>query len=64
MALALDEPRENDKIEDINGVRFLVDKAFWEKVQPIKIDFTPLGFKIDCNFDFGTGCSACGTTCS
>lgn len=62
--MALDEPRETDKIEDINGLSFLVDKDFFEKIQPIKIDYTPLGFKIDCDFDFGGDCSAFRTTCS
>jgi hypothetical protein len=64
MALALDEPRENDKTETIDGLCFVVDKNLLENVQPIKIDFTPFGFKIDCDFDFKTECSACGTTCS
>jgi Fe-S cluster assembly iron-binding protein IscA len=60
--MALDEPRDNDKVFDIDGFQFLVDKDFLEKAQPIKVDFLVHGFKLDCGLDFGAGgCSSCGS---
>jgi hypothetical protein len=35
-----------------------------EKATPIKVDFSEMGFKLDCGIDFGSasGCSGCGKT--
>jgi len=63
--MALDEPRDNDDVHEVNGFKFLVDKDLQEKAQPIKVDFSGFGFKIDCAMDFSSaesGCSGCGTT--
>ena len=60
--MALDEPKDNDEIYEIEGFKYLVDKEFSEKVQPIRVDFTEMGFKLDCAVDFnvGGGCGGCG----
>ena len=47
MALALDEPKENDEIIQVDGLKFLVDKQLWAVAAPIKIDVTYTGFTID-----------------
>ena len=60
--MALDEPKDNDKTFDIDGFKYIVDTAFLEKVQPIKVDFSMYGFKLDCGIDFGAGCTSCSTT--
>jgi len=59
--MALDEPKETDNVYEIDGFKYIVDKEFLEKVKPIKIDFSVMGFKIDCRTDFGSECSSCGT---
>ena len=63
MAMALDEPRDSDEIYDIDGFRYIIDKDFGEKAQPIKVDFMGMGFKLDCGLDFGPagGCAGCGS---
>ena len=65
LAMALDEPKESDDVYEIDGFKYIVDQEFMEKVQPIKVDFTEMGFKLDCETDFGAGagagCSGCGT---
>ena len=67
--MALDESKETDNVYEIDGFTYIVDKEFMEKVKPIKVDFSVMGFKIDCGVNFGSGseCSSCGTkssTCS
>jgi len=62
LAMALDEPQENDEKFDIDGFQYLINKEFLEKAQPIKVDFLVHGFKLDCGMDFSAGCSSCGTT--
>jgi iron-sulfur cluster assembly protein len=61
--LALDEPKETDTVYDIDGFSYLVDKEFIEKVQPIKVDFVDIGFRLSCAVDFsaGSACSGCGS---
>ena len=62
--MALDEPKDTDEVHKFNGYKFVIDKNLQEKAQPIKIDFSGFGFKIDCAMEFGqaSGCSGCGTT--
>jgi iron-sulfur cluster assembly protein len=63
LALALDEPKDEDENYVVEGFTFLVEKSLMEKAKPIKLDFFPNGFKIDCGMDFGpaSSCSSCGT---
>ncbi|MGD9058504.1 MAG: hypothetical protein PVJ41_05575 [Desulfobacterales bacterium] len=58
--MALDEPKENDKVFDVNGFQFIMENEFYEKAQPVKVDFLGYGFKIDSNIEFEASDSACG----
>ncbi len=58
--MALDEPKETDEVFDIDGFKYVIDREFVEKVQPIKVDFVDIGFRLSCNVDFSAGSSACG----
>jgi hypothetical protein len=62
--MALDEPRDNDDLYEIDGFKYIVNKNFMEKAQPIKVDFLINGFKLDCGIDFSANaaCSGCGTS--
>lgn len=59
--MALDEPNDTDQEYEIDGYKYIVNKAFLEKAQPIKVDFHMYGFKLDCGMDFGAGA---GCACS
>jgi iron-sulfur cluster assembly protein len=60
--MALDEPKATDDVFDIEGFQYIVDKDFMQKATPITVDFSAIGFKLDCAIDFGSGCSSCGST--
>jgi iron-sulfur cluster assembly protein len=60
--MALDELKGTDDVFDINGFKFIIDKEFMKEAEPIKVDFTGFGFKIDCEIEFQEGCSGCGTS--
>lgn len=61
--MALDEPKESDEVFDIEGFKYVVDREFVEKVQPIKVDFVDIGFRLSCGVDFGAGaCGACASS--
>jgi hypothetical protein len=59
--MALDELKDNDNVFDVNGFQFVIEKEFYEKAQPVKVDFLGYGFKIDSSIDFGASESACGS---
>jgi iron-sulfur cluster assembly protein len=59
--MALDEPNNLDQEFEIDGFKYIVNKEFLERANPIKVDFHMYGFKLDCNIDFGPGCTSCGT---
>ena len=61
--MALDEPNDTDEQFEVEGYKYIVNKEFLERAQPIKVDFHMYGFKLDCGIDFSTaggGC-ACST---
>jgi Fe-S cluster assembly iron-binding protein IscA len=45
LGLVQDEPKEDDKVFDQEGITYVVNKDLLEKVKPIKVDFidTPTG---------------------
>jgi Fe-S cluster assembly iron-binding protein IscA len=60
--MALDEPKETDSVFNVNGFQFIVDKDFYEKVKPVKVDFMGYGFRISSSLELGAGgsCGSCG----
>jgi iron-sulfur cluster assembly protein len=67
LAMALDEPKDNDDVHEVNGFKFIVEKEFMEKAQPIKVDFNGMGFSISSSIEIeasGSDCSGCGTSSS
>ena len=43
MAMALDEPRDDDEIVKDNGFTYLINKKLYEEVSPINVDFIESG---------------------
>jgi Fe-S cluster assembly iron-binding protein IscA len=66
--MALDEPKQDDKAFEDNGLKFVINQALYDEIQPITVDFieTPhgSGFKLSSNFVANGGscgtCSSCG----
>ena len=58
--MALDEPRENDSVFDVNGFQFVVEKEFYEKAKPVTVDFMGYGFRISSSIQLGGGAGGCG----
>ena len=61
LAMALDEPSENDDIFNIDNFKYIINKDFMEKAKPLKVDYSTLGFKISSSMDLGGG--GCGGGC-
>ena len=63
MALALDEPTENDEVMEQDGFKFVVEKELYDKAKPISIDASPMGFTVDSALRLaGPDCSSgCGS---
>jgi Fe-S cluster assembly iron-binding protein IscA len=59
--MALDEPKDTDDVFNVNGFQFIVDKEFYKKAQPVKVDFLGYGFKIDSSIEFDASCGSCST---
>ena len=62
IALGLDDAKPEDRIFNIAGIEFLVDKGFLAQAQPIEIDFGGNGFKISTALESQGGCGDCGPT--
>jgi iron-sulfur cluster assembly accessory protein len=63
LALALDQATDADDVFDVSGYQFVIDKELMEQAKPIKIDLTPMGFKIESSIVFPEGGCGCGSSC-
>lgn len=66
LALALDEPRDEDKVFNDNGYSFCINSELFDDAKNITIDFSDMGFSILSSLQLGggggcSGCSGCGT---
>ncbi|MBM9537854.1 hypothetical protein JWG43_12300 [Desulfobulbus alkaliphilus] len=43
--MALDEPKDNDKVYEENGLQFLVDENLLEQCGAVKVDFIEAGYR-------------------
>ncbi|NNG01791.1 MAG: hypothetical protein HKM93_20565 [Desulfobacteraceae bacterium] len=64
--MALDEPKDTDDVFEVDGFKYVIEKEFIEKVQPIKVDYHMYGFKLDCGVEFsapeGNACGGCSSS--
>ncbi|WP_372681282.1 hypothetical protein [Desulfosarcina sp.] len=61
--MALDEPKDTDERLIVDGFQYIVDKDLLAMANPIKIDFTPMGFHVTGNLnttESAVGCGTCG----
>ena len=61
LGLVQDEPSEDDKVFDQEGITYVVNKDLLEKVKPIKVDFieTPRGSGFFIFSNLGKECGSC-----
>ena len=63
-AMALDQVRTTDKVYDIEGTTYVINRDFLQKAQPLRIDHGKNGFEISSPVDLRTlacaGCKASG----
>lgn len=64
LSMALDELKDTDYVHEAGGIQYISDKEFIEKIKPVKVDFTEMGFKVTSSMKSEGGCSGCGSTCS
>ncbi len=61
--MALDEPNEQDKVFELEGLTYLVDATLMDQVRPIKVDYVEdpdgSGFAITSNMSRPEGCGPC-----
>ena len=66
MGLALDELKDDDKSFDDRGLTFVMEKEFYEKIKPVKVDYvdTPMGAGFNISSNMPKPESSCGSSCS
>jgi Fe-S cluster assembly iron-binding protein IscA len=59
-ALALDQQRAGDAVFELDGVTWVINAAFLQKAQPVRIDYGAEGFEITAAIDPNAGaCATC-----
>lgn len=67
--MALDEPKDDDQVFEVNDLKYVINKDLFDQVKPINVDFVDTamgsGFSIQSNLNAGAGCgSSCSSSCS
>ena len=65
LALALDEPTDNDKAFEVNGFTFCLENSLLERIGGVKIDVSYMGFIVEPEIPLqgGSSCGSCGSSC-
>lgn len=66
LALALDEPRDTDKVFDELGFKFCMDSDLYSKAQDVTVDAGYMGFVVESSQPLASGdggCSGCNGGC-
>ena len=62
LAMALDESKDTDKVFNVDGFDYVVDKEFLKEAQPIKVDFLDIGFKVTSSLVLDSSCGGCSSS--
>ena len=62
LAMALDEQKNDDEVFEIDGIKYVIEKNFYNEIKPISIDFTGMGYNLTSNMKSSSECGSCGTT--
>ena len=62
--IALEPPRASDRVFQIDGFTFVINKNLYNLVQPITVDADGIGFRMSgCGVAPPHGCGNCGNMC-
>ncbi|MBQ7585508.1 MAG: IscA/HesB family protein [Desulfovibrionaceae bacterium] len=61
--MALDNPTENDAVEDLGDFAFCIDKSLLEEVKSVKIDLSYMGFILEPEIPLPIPEGAAGGSC-
>lgn len=64
LALALDEPNDDDKTFTVNDFYFCINGELLEQVKSISIDLTYMGFTVEPEIPLRSSASASASACS
>jgi len=59
--MALDEPKAEDAVYEFDGFKYIIRKTLMDRITPVKVDFTSLGFRITSSMDRGVGHTTCSS---
>lgn len=63
-AAALEKPKKNDVMFEIDGFQYYIDKTVLQDVRPVKVDSDGYGFRISATgIAPPSGCGTCGYMC-
>lgn len=63
LALALDEPGEDDTVVEDSGFSFCINKELLSLVGSVAVDMTPMGFSVEPEFPLPNAGGGCGGGC-
>ena len=61
LAMALDEKTDKDGAYEYEGIQYVMDQELLDQAQPVIVDYSGTGFKLESKLELSSGCSSCGT---
>ncbi|MCG8685763.1 MAG: IscA/HesB family protein [Desulfobacterales bacterium] len=61
LAMALDQTTEKDAVFTHGGIDYIMDKTLLESANPVIVDYSGMGFRLDSSLELGGGCGSCGS---
>jgi iron-sulfur cluster assembly protein len=61
LVVGVDEQRDGDVTFAVDGLTYVVEREFFEKIKPVTVDFNENNFMVRSSMSFGEGCSGCAS---
>lgn len=62
LAMALDEVKDNDAVFTYGDIDYIMEKTLLSQAQPVTVDYSGMGFRLDSSLELGGGCGSCSST--
>ena len=62
LVVGVAEQSDGDRVFVIDGLTYVIENSFFEKIQPITVDYCNNSFTVSAAVSFGDGCPGCGST--
>lgn len=61
LVVGVDERHAGDRVFVVDGLTYVIERGFFDQIQPVTVDFRDNNFTVSAAVSFGEGCHGCAS---